>query len=328
MAPLGQYENGVLVINEGNFSDGDGSVTYYNRTSGELDQTIFQSVNEAPALGDVIQSGLSFNGLTYLIANNSNKVEVVNSFTFEGQFTMTDVALPRYMTVANGKGYLTEWVAFGAEGKVAVFNLATGEIEDELPVGNLPEAIVFANNKLFVTEAFGNSLYIIDLTNTSSITTLTLGNGTSQMVLDANNNLWVACSGGSDINFNPLNDGSLYRINTTSNEVELAIELNTNYGGKIATNSSRNTIYFYVGNSIFEIDALTDPNLSESLTPLFTVSEAISLYGIGVDPVTDIIYVGDSKSFLDDGEVFRFESNGSLIDSFQTGRGPNGFLFN
>ena len=328
-APRGQYDDGVLIINEGNFTDGDGSVTYFNRTSLEVEQTIFQTVNQEPALGDVIQSGTSFNGLTYLVANNSNKVEVVNSFTFESQFTMSDVQLPRYMTVANGRGYLTEWVSFSDPGQVLIFNLETGMEETVIGVGSLPEDIVYVDGKLYVTEAFGsNALYVIDLENDNALDTLFLGNGTNQMLLDSDDHLWVACSGGSDSDSNPLNDGSLYRINTSSDEVELTIELNTNYAGKIATNAARNIIYFYVGNSVFSVNTSIAPNANANDTPLFTVSEATSLYGIGVDPTTGVVYVGDSKGFLDDGEVFRYNADGSFIDSFEVGRGPNGFLFN
>lgn len=322
-APRGQYDDGVLVINEGNFQEGDGSVTYFNRASLEVEQTIFQTVNQEPALGDIIQSGASFNGLTYLVVNNSNKVEVVNSFTFESQFTMSEVQLPRYMTIANGKGYLTEWVAFGTDGKVSIFNLETGVIEEEVIVGGSPEDIEFLNNKLYVTEAFSsNALYVIDLENNNSIDTLFLGNGTNQMLLDEGNSLWVACSGDSDTG------GSLYKIDTSSDEVELTIELNTIYAGKIVTNAARNIIYFYVGNSVFSVNTSIAPNANANETPLFTVSEATSLYGIGVDPTTGVVYVGDSKGFLDDGEVFRYSADGSFIDSFKVGRGPNGFLFN
>ena len=252
--PSGEYASGVFVINEGNFGDGDGSISFYTRESEEVEQTIFQSVNDEQALGDVIQSAYSHNGLTYLIANNSNKVEVVNSFTFETQFAITDVELPRYMTVAGGRGYLTEWVSFTAPGKVSVFNLETGVIEQEIEVGSLPEDIEVIGDKIYVTEAFGSpNLYIVDLANGNSVTTLTPGNGSNQLVSDADGNLWVACGGGFDENFSPLGDGLLVKINPDSDQVMTSIELNTNYGGKLGINNAGTQIYFYAGNAVYNL---------------------------------------------------------------------------
>lgn len=324
--PLGDFASGVFVINEGNFLDGDGSVSFYNRDTREVDQTIFQSVNDVEALGDVIQSGYSHNGLTYLIANNSNKVEVVNSFTFESQFTMSDVELPRYMTVSGGKGYLTEWVSFVDPGKVSIFNLQTGAIEDEIEVGSLPEDIEIVGGKIYVTEAFSSpNLYIIDMDNNNEISTLTPGNGTNQLVVDANNNIWVGCGGGSNPDFSPLNDGKLVRINTENDMPDISIELNTNYSGKIDLNSGRDQLYYYIGNNVF---AQNTSSSASAENALFTVSDSFGFYGIGVDPANDYILVSDANDFVQDGSVYVYSSSGEEVSSFTVGRIPNGFLFN
>jgi len=323
-APRGAYDNGVIVTNEGNFGSANSSVTFYDRKSGETDQTIFQTVNNVSPLGDVLQSAASNQGLIYLVVNNSNKVEVVNAFTFESEYTMSGLQQPRYVAFMNGKGYLTQWVSFSDPGVVTVFDPETGDKESNIEVGFSPEAIVAINNKLYVTEAFGNQLHIVDLDDDNTVSTLTIGDGASEMVVDGDNNIWIACEGGTDENFEPLDNGSIYHIDTQTDQIATTIDVNTNYEGELAVSGNGQSVFFFLDNSVFTFD-ISNISLGD---PLFTVSEATSLYSIGVHPGSDIIYVADSKGFSDDGEVFRYDMNGDLIDSFTTGVGPNGFLFN
>lgn len=328
-APSGDYVSGIFILNEGNFGDGDGSISFFNRETQEVEQTIFQKVNNVEALGDVIQSAYSHDGLTYIIANNSNKVEVVSSYTFESQFSIMDVELPRYMTVAGGKGYLTEWVSFSDPGKVSIFNLETGAIEEEIEVGSLPEDIEVIGSKIYVTEAFSSdALYVIDTDNDNSVTTLNPGNSTNQLVVDADNNLWVACGGstsGTFPNTTPNNDGVLVKIDTDTDQIATTIELNANYAGKIAINSTNDRIYFYISNGVYSIATSSD---SFDNTALFTVSESFGFYGIGVDDVTNNVLVSDANDFIEDGSIYIYSATGTLVNSFSAGRIPNGFLFN
>ena len=324
--PSGAYANGIFIINEGNFGDGDGSVSFYSRATGETEQIVFQSVNEEESLGDVIQSAVSHNELLYLIANNSNKIEVVNTNTFESQFTITDIALPRYMTIYQGKGYLTEWVSFSDPGKVTVVNLETGAIESSIEVGSLPEDIEVVNGKIYVTEAFGSpNLYIIDMNNGNEITTLTPGDGTNQLALDSDNKLWIGCGGGNSgfPDYTPFNNGKLVKLDTETDEVVLPIELETNYAGKITANQSGSNIFYYLNNSVYSQTTVTN---TISGSPLFTVDNSNGFYGIGVDPSTNNVYVSDALDFVQDGTVYVFDGNS--ISNFTVGRIPNGFVFN
>jgi len=48
-------------------------------------------------------------------------------------------------------------------------------------------------------------------------------------------------------------------------------------------------------------------------------------YGLEVDPVTSDIYVSDAIDFTQRGVVYRFQSNGVPIDTFQAGIVPGAF---
>jgi DNA-binding beta-propeller fold protein YncE len=319
---LGKYENSVFVLNEGNFGDGDGSVSAYRKSDSTSHLTIFETVNNF-TLGDVVQSAIIQDSLMLIVVNNSNRIEVVNAYTFESVYSVTDVALPRYIAISGDKGYLTEWVSFTDQGRVTIFDLATGNIDSRITVGYGAEGIKVVDGFAYVANNFENTLSIIDLSD-NSVETLTLTAGPNQMVFDSNGDLWVACAGGYDTNFNPANDGALHKVDLTTNNIETTFELNANYSAKIAINDLKSVVYFYVGNKVFSQN-VSSASITE---PLIVNEDATSIYGIGVDPATGFIYLGDSKFFAEDGEVYQYDSEGKLITTFSAGRGPNGFVFN
>ena len=63
--------------------------------------------------------------------------------------------------------------------------------------------------------------------------------------------------------------------------------------------------------------------------PLKAISPFINkvFTGLSTDPSTGNIYAGFTPSLKQAGYVFRYQSNGTLIDSVKVGIGPEGFLF-
>ena len=113
------------MINEGNFQDADGSISFINPDDGSVKQDLFGSVNNGLALGDVVQSMTIDDDFAYVVVNNSNKIEVVNANTFVSEHTIQGLSLPRYFTTLNGKGYVTEWVNYSDPGRVTIIDIET-----------------------------------------------------------------------------------------------------------------------------------------------------------------------------------------------------------
>lgn len=322
--PLGDYENGVIIVNEGNFLEGDASLSFFSNSGSAPDLNVFDAVNDR-ALGDIAQSAYTYDTLLFVIVNNSNKVEVLHRYTMESLYTI-DAALPRYMTVANGKGYLTEWVSFSDQGRLSIVDLATGNIDGSITVGFGAEYVVIDGTTAYVSNTFENTISEINLNTNTVDATLSLPSpAPTQMAIDSNGDLWVACKGGFDDNFEPTNDGLIIQIDLSTITSKGAIEFNANISGKLAINGPKDIIYFYTGNAVFDLDV---NSTDSSIDPLFVNDAFTSLYGIGVDPSSGDVYVADSKNFIEDGEVYQYDSNGTLVTSFDVGRGPNGFVFN
>lgn len=318
--PKGQFDNGVLVINEGNFGAGDGTVTFYDPGSKTATEDIFGLVNDGLALGDIVQSMTVVNDEAYIVVNNDNKVEIANVNTFEAIHTINDVLLPRYFVTANGKGYLTEWVSFVETGRVSVIDLATHAILKSITTDFGAENLVVVGDKIFVSNNFTNTVSVINTTTDAVVKTIEVASSPGEFVIDAQNKVWVICGGDYQ-----ENNGELVQIDPSTESVVKTIELSRNVSAKLATDKTKNALYYYSGKSIYKVatSATTPPASS-----LITEANAIGFYGLDIDANTNIIYAGDAKGFASNGVVFRYNLDGSFIDSFSAGRGPNGFIFN
>ncbi|MBN8578033.1 MAG: SMP-30/gluconolactonase/LRE family protein [Cytophagales bacterium] len=314
--PAGEFSTGVLIVNEGAFGRSDGSITHYNPDSKMVTQDIYGKKNDGLALGDVVQSLTIEGDFAYAVVNNDNKVVVANAHNFQMQHVIGSVSLPRYFTTLNGKGYLTEWVNFTDPGRVAVINLATHTVENTIATDYGSENIIAANGKLFVSNNFTNTISVVTLP--ASTATIEVANAPGDLVLDAEGKLWVLCGG----NYGEEN-ASLHRINTTTNMVEKILELNMG-ANRLAINKAKSQLYLTSGIQVYKI-SVTDTSVPEN--SFLTIEAAVGLYGIGVDPQTDEIYLADAKGFAANGTIYRYTATGTLVDEFTSGKGPNGFVF-
>ncbi|MEO1254981.1 MAG: DUF5074 domain-containing protein, partial [Bacteroidota bacterium] len=307
----GEFESGVIVINEGNFTEGDASLSFYSASGNAPELNVFEAVN-GRKLGDVAQSGYIYDTLLYIVVNNSNKVEVLNRYSLKSAYTI-DALLPRYMTLAKRKVVLTEWVSFTEPGRLSFIDIASGQVEGSVTVGAGAEFVKVIGDLAYVSNTFENTISVVNIDSRLVTETITLPTaGPNQMDI-VNGNLWVACKG----TFN-ANDGAIHRINLSTNEIEETIAINANISGKLAFNFAGDKFYYYVENNVF----MKDVNSSAISTEPFIIGDDFtSLYGITVDHLTDEIYLADSKNFLEDGEVYHYSEDGDLIKSFTVGRG-------
>lgn len=315
----GDFEKGVFVINEGSFGSGDGTVTFYNPHDKSTTADIFGLVNDKRALGDVVQSMTIVGEEAYIVVNNDNKVEIANANTFEAIHTLTDVKLPRYFATVNGKGYLTEWVSYTESGRVSVVDLNTHAVTKTITTDDGAENLLAVGTKLFVSNNFTNTISVINTTTDAIVKTIEVASGPGEFVVDAQNKVWVICGG----DFN-ANNGALVQIDPSTEVVVKTIQLSQNVPASLATDKTKNSLYFYKGKSVYKVSITAN---SEPTEPLLTNANAISFYGMDIDSNHGVMYVGDAKGFAGNGQVYRYNLDGSFIDSFETGRGPNGFVF-
>jgi len=318
------FENGILISNEGSFGSGDASLSYYDLESQKVYNNVFSLVNDGKEIGDVMQSIYVNQDHAFLVVNNSNKVVALNLADMTIDFTIDNLKLPRYMTSSGDKGYVSEWVSFYDVGRVTVFDLQTGEIQKTIDTDYGAEGVLISGNKLFVSNNFSTTLSVIDL-NTETVTkTIEVGSSPGEMKIDADGDIWLVCGGGLDEQYNPIGDGKFIEIDPSLLEVLTVVDLGMNVSTKIAIDPAGEILYYYAGASVYKYGM---DMTGTSGTPLISEDDATGFYGMGVDGSGNL-YLGDSKGFAESGEVLIYGSDGTFMEKFSVGRGPNGFVLN
>ncbi|WP_373495220.1 DUF5074 domain-containing protein [Aquiflexum sp.] len=153
--PLGEFEKGVLIINEGAFGANDGEVYHYDPVSGDIKNDIFESKNGRPFAG-LIQDIVELEDRMYLVAN-TGKVELVDPKDFASLGAVdADLVNSRSLAVANQKLYISDWGPYdpsfqNPDSYIAVVNgLNGGTVSEKIPVPSRPEGLIVAGNFLYV----------------------------------------------------------------------------------------------------------------------------------------------------------------------------------
>jgi hypothetical protein len=319
-----KYRDGILVINQGGFLAGDASVSFLSDDLTFTENNIFSTTNNNSMLGDTGQS-IAFNdNLAYIVLNGSNKIEVVNRYSFASVATIdTGLANPRYMAFANGKGYLTNWGDANDpnDDYVAIIDLNSNTITSTIAVVEGPEQIINVNGSLYITNKggynTGNIITKIDSNNT--VTTINTGDSPDEIVLDNNNNLWVLCEGAGYPNYDTY--GSLIKINTNNDTISKTIDFGKNiYESSIVYENG--SIYFYYGSEIYKMNE-DDTNLPAN--PIITQN-----LDYGSMAIKNNILYGTLPNYTDgvsDIYIYDLDTN-SLQNTFELGNGGFNIYFN
>lgn len=324
--PRGNYEGGLFIANEGQFLKSNGNVSYLSDDL-KIENNIFSLLNPEKTKNDIIQC-IGFNGnFAYLIVNNTNKIEVVNRYTFKSVATVTtDIKTPRYIAFANGKGYVTNW-GDGNDSKddyVGILDLTTNTITSKISVVEGPEKIIENAGKLYVTHKggynFGNSLTVINAATNSVVTNFEVGDMPAGLVKD-NGSLYILCEG-YPYYAEKQTAGKLVKVSLSNNTITSTLSFDgITHPGYLDIENDK--LYYTIDSNIYSLatSATTLPT-----APIFKATEVTSLYGLAVK--NSKIYVADKVNNVDNGDIYIYSLTGKLTNEFSVGVNPNGFYFN
>ncbi len=328
-APLGSYDNGALILNQGGFGNGNASISYLSEDFSTQQNNIFSIVNPTITLGDTGQDIGFYQNLAFVVLNYSNKIEIVNRYTMAHVATIsTGLNNPRYIAFSNGKGFVTNWGDGGStsDDYVAVLNLSTYAVSSTISVAEGPERIIENDNKLYVAHAggygYGSTISVINGSTNALFTTINVGDVPNSLEIN-NGSLYVICGGKPS--YAPTETaGKFVKINLTNNTVASTINF------PAATHPSNldvvdESVFYTVDDAIFKsvLTATTLPTI-----PLFTTT-AQGVYGVYSFAVNNNkIYVGDAADYSSNGKIYIYSSTGSLENQYTVGVIPAGFYFN
>ncbi|MEK7254320.1 MAG: DUF5074 domain-containing protein [Bacteroidota bacterium] len=320
-----RYSSGIFVVNEGAFSTGTGTVSFFDRANDTTFHEIFELENCGEQLGNILQSMTIHDGKAYLVVNNANKIVVVDADNFEKKGEITGLALPRYfLPISNQKALVSQWGADGLTGSVAVINLKNLTVEKTVPTGSGAEFMKQVGDLVYIANSGGlgrdSTVAVFDLGTETVTKKIVVGDNPHSLQVDKNGAIWVIGRGYSDWTDPNLNTpGKLVRIENDA--PVFALEL---AGGGIHLLMEPST-----GDRLFYLDGAFGGSIVEfeiSQTALSPAALASGFfYSLGYDSVSDWLLAGDAKDFNSSGEVKAFDLQGVEKKTIPAGIIPGGF---
>lgn len=300
----------VLLSNEGNFGQGNGSLSIYYPKGNLVSNKAFESINQEK-LGDVFQSIEQIGNDYYFVVNNSGKI-VISSFVYQKRGEITGFTSPRYIIpVTESKAYVTDLFS----NHIYVVDLDSRTITDSIAVSGWCERGLTYNNSVWVTSPAGEYMYEIDATSDQLVDSVKVGQGNGAVILDKNNQLWVTASG-----IFGENKGFIASVDPETKEVTQSKELDGSVSG-LVYNSITHTLYFLNGG----VNAASvGPDINPQV--IYTKPNA-NFYAVGLDPEEQEIYVSDALDFQQSSTITRLDLNGNTLDEFKAGVATGNFFF-
>ncbi len=330
------YDYVTVVVNEGNFSERNGSVNYYNEAENRLNNNPLKT-----SIGATYQSvDITSNGYLWVVANNPDKIVAFDALSG----AMTDVEVttglttPRFTTFYGNYMFVSNWgnpqqigewepgvPMYGyPDSYVAVYNMPGGRTPVRtLPCGYDAEGLLIYNNTLFVAtkegvKVFDLSLSTMPLVTTITSTQFTTGNA-KHFVVDASGRVWVSFTYGGLLCFDPV---------TYAVKEQYPVPLD-DFTGNIAINKDRTKIFSYAttydaewnftGAAVYATDVATGTQ-----TELF--SGMYNFYSIGVNPFTGAIYTADTR-YDANSVMMVLDEAGNKKAEVETGVGTSRYAF-
>jgi len=318
------YENGIFVVNEGNYNWGNASVTYIENKSNTVIQDIFRTSNDR-SLGDVAESMKIANKMGYLVINNSNRIEVVTVKDFKLLKTITGLNSPRFLELVDStKAYVTN-----LQQDISIINIQTNTVTGTIQTNGWTENLIRFDKYMLVTSIgiFSEpssrrraQIFMIDTQTDAIVDSIQTGKEPIGIVIDKKQKVWVLCSGGYDNYEAP----SLIRINPELRMVEKRFTFPdvTEVPSRLCINPAGDTMYF-LKNGVCQMPVSSNTLPDQPLIP----SAGRLLYGLAIHPNTGHIYVSDAKDYVQNGTVYQYDVNGTLVKSYTAGRIPGAFCF-
>lgn len=321
--PKGDISKGVFIINEGTFTFGNASLSFYDPDSQKVENDIFNRINNRP-VGDVFQSMYAYNNKYFCVVNNMQKIEVLNKETLKAEAVIEGMNAPRYVLPINtSKAYVTDLYAKG----IWIINPTTNQLLKKIDykpnidtaLNAWTEQMVLHNNEVFVCAPRQKEVLVIDANKDEITQTIAVEAQPQWMQKDKNNNLWVLCDGSIDNQYSKL-----YCINPQSKAIlkTLTFDSKTRAVSELKINAAGDELY-YIYKNVFRM------SIDDNTLPQAPVIEAHTkqFYGLGIHPVSNEIYISDAIDNIQPGNVYRYLQSGELKHQFQVGVSPGEFLF-
>ena len=317
---------GLFVINEGNFQYGNASLSFYDPAQMKVENEVFFRAN-AMKLGDVAQSMQIRGDVGWVIVNNSHVVFAINTKTFKEVGRITNLTSPRYMHfVSDTKAYITQlW-----DNRIFIVNPKTYQITGHILCPNMTmesgstEQMVQKGKYVYVNcWSYQNRILKIDTQTDQIVDELQVGIQPTSLVLDAYGKLWTITDGGYEGSPYGYEAPSLYRIDPESFTIEKKFMFAMGDSpSEVQLNGDKTKLY-WINDDIWCMSVTAETIPVNSFLP----AQNTIYYGLTVCPTSGDVYIADAIDYVQQGKIYRYSSDGQLIDEFYAGIIPGAFCW-
>lgn len=318
--------SGLFILNEGNFQYGNATLSYYDPVTNMVQNEVFFRAN-GMRLGDVAQSMAVHDGKGWIIVNNSHVIFAIDLLTFKEKGRIENFTSPRYIHFINDeKAYVTQlW-----DNRIFIVNPKKYEITGYIQVpdmtmenGSTEQMVQYGKYVFCNCWSYQNRILKIDTETDRIVDQLTVGIQPTSLALDRYGKLWTVTDGGYEGSPYGYEAPSLYRIDAASFTIEKQFKFKTGDApSEIQINGARDRLY-WINNDIWSMD------VTANRVPVrpFIETRSTKYYGLTVNPANDEVYVADAIDYQQQGMIYRYSSQGKLLDEFYVGIIPGAFCW-
>lgn len=309
--PSGFYTDLHLILNEGPFGVGTGTITAYDADT--LIESAFSTVNGFP-LGNVAQHMLESDSLLFVTLNNSNNVRAFNRNTLEHKW-IVDMEQPRYLAAYGSNVFVSNW----KDSAVYVLSKETGAQVDSLYMGNFTEQMTLFDNTLFVAVGTYAAPYKIAEVNLSTFETTFHNTGdVPNSFAVIGNELYVLNSGEQNFGVAPDTKSSIWKY-TGSSFTEVVVAPNTNKHA-ISLVSDGTNGYFLNASYDGAIVKWTPGQGWQTATMTLPGGYKLNMH-------EGNLFFLDAKDYASNGELRVYSTTGDLIETVPAGVIPRQVIY-
>lgn len=320
----GAYESGIIIANEGNFGKANAEVSFIGEGLKESTNGIFGKANAGAPLGDVLNSVAFNQNNAYLVLNNSNKITIVDRYSFQKKSEVTaGLVQPRHMVFSGDKYYVSN-NDFYSTRKVNIYSVADNALLKSIPFDRYAEKLAEAAGYIYVQTdgvTYDSSYNELPTGHTISRINSATGSVDKPIVLEDPGIIrdMAAANGVVYVISSDKSNSYLYKINGADGTAAKIVFNGIASAQNIAADGSQ--LYIATsGNKVYTMSATA----TTAPTKSFDIS-AKYLYGFNV--IDGMLYTADSN-FTENSTVRVYNSTGVLQKTFTAGMGANGFYKN
>ena len=309
---------GVLLVNEGNFRSGNGSLSFYSYDSLKVFNDLFSNINNRP-LGDVPNAVLVKEDKVFIVVNNSGKIEVVDHITCASLATISGLVSPRNMAIINdSKAYVTSLYS----DSLAIINLPNNSISGYINLHRTSEAIAVYGTEAFVANwSGGKEVMVVNTLNDKVVDSIEVGVEPESMAIDHERRLWVLCNGG----WARQTPAELVVINIATHRIEKKFIFPSKVSSPACLHiDGIGQTLFYIDNGVKQMDIYAT---SLPVPPLVPQESGNNFYKIAVNPVNSDILISDAGNYTQAGNLLIYKNNGSFVSKNPVGIIPGAMCF-